>query len=73
MKNILQLHFGNGSFKSFLKDFHNNSKGSVVLIDHYFENSELIDTISINDNDYLHFIDSSVELSTDYIKISLMI
>ena len=71
MKNILNIDIGFNSIIELKKDNNLKNGNNIYLIDHFFEKNNLIKFLSIKKTDFLHFVDSSNELTTTYVNYIL--
>ena len=63
-KNVLKYYFGFGSLRK-LNSLLKGTKGmKLFFLDHYFENKNLLYDVRINNGDFIHFLDTTNEITT---------
>ena len=73
MKNILNIEFGFNAIQKLNENLKLKKKNAIFLVDIYFKKSSLIKSLNTKENDFLYFIDSSNELTTDDVNNVLKI
>ncbi len=67
-KNVLEYYFGFsmlGQIENSLAERREINNNVVYFIDSFFKGSDLLEKLSIHTNDFVYFVDSSIEPSTD--------
>lgn len=68
MKNILKIEIGLDKIKSIINNPKIEQNNIVYLIDHYFKDKGLLRELNFKQNDFVHFVDSTNELTTTYVN-----
>ena len=68
MKNNLIVHCETTFEKVLTNHEKLNNNSAIYLIDIFFKNKDLINRIPNKKDDFIHYVDSSNELTTDYVN-----
>ena len=68
MKNILKIELGFNSIEKIKNHLKITQKNVIYLLDIYFKDQSLINQLPIKKTDFIHFVDSTNELTTTYVN-----
>ena len=71
MKNILKIDIGFGVVNKVSTQKRLLEFNAIYLIDIFFKNNHLLSKLPIKDTDFVHFVDSTDELTTTYVNTIL--
>ena len=73
MKNILNIEFGFNAIKKLNTHLKVKKSNTIFFVDIFFKNSSIVKEIDVKENDFLHLVDSTDELTTTYVNNTLKI